>query len=83
MHVSRDFNEFRPGGKRRLELGILIFQILNNAKLSNNEELLSDLQVYLDKIQYDADQIHEERMAAVEEMMKSDLSAFVKSERIM
>ena len=83
MHVSRDFNEFRPGGKRRLELGILIFQILNNAKLKNNEELLSDLQVYLDKIQYDADQIHEERMAAVEEMMKSDLSAFVKSERIM
>ena len=27
QHVSHDINDFRPGGKRRLELGVLIIQL--------------------------------------------------------
>ena len=75
-HVSVDYDEFKPGGKRRLELGILIFQVKEMAKLTNNQSLLNDLQEYLDAVEYDEDQIREERWAAIEEMFKSDLSCF-------
>jgi hypothetical protein len=76
-YVSTDYSDFKPGGKRRLELGILIFQIVEGAKLTNNQALLDDLQKYLDAVEYDEDQIQEERWAAIEEMAKSDLSCFV------
>lgn len=76
-YVSTDYSDFKPGGKRRLELGILIFQIVEGAKLSGNQELLDDLQKYLDAVKYDEEQIRQERWAAIEEMAKSDLSMFI------
>lgn len=76
-YVSTDYSDFKPGGKRRLELGILIFQIVEGAKLSGNQALLDDLQKYLDAVEYDEEQIRQERWAAIEEMAKSDLSMFI------
>lgn len=60
-YVSTDLNDFRPGGKRRLDLGIIIYQTMVGANLSNNESLLTDLQSFLDNIQYDPSQIKKER----------------------
>ena len=71
-HVSTDFDEFRPGGKRRLELGILVRQVITGAELSNNKSLLNDLNVYLDKIQYDEDQIEAQRRKEIDEMLRTE-----------
>ena len=37
-YVCTDFNEFKSGGKRRLELGILVRQVITGAELSNNQK---------------------------------------------
>jgi hypothetical protein len=70
--VSTDFNEFRPGGKRRLELGILVIQVLALAKMIDDEEYKKDLQEYLELIEYDADQIQRERDAVIQEMLHNN-----------
>lgn len=67
--VSNDFNEFKPGGKRRLELGILVIQVLAMADMINNPEFTKDLNEYLELIEYDADQIQQERNKAIEEIL--------------
>ena len=69
--VSNDFNEFKPGGKRRLELGILVIQVLAMADMINNPEVTKDLNEYLELIEYDADQIQQERNKAIEEILHS------------
>lgn len=75
-HVSTDFDEFRPGGKRRLELGILVRQVIIGAELSNNQVLLQDLNKYLDKIEYDEDQIEVQRRKEIDEMLRTGLHHF-------
>lgn len=61
QHVSTDFDDFRPGGKRRLELGFLVYQTKALAHFIGDEELIRDLDAYLEDIQYDEKQIAEER----------------------
>ena len=72
MVVSTDFNEFRPGGKRRLELGVLVIQVLALAQMIDDEEYKKDLQAYLELIEYDADQIQRERNAVIQEMLRTE-----------
>lgn len=60
-NVSRDFNDFRPGGKKRLELGLLIFQIKCLSQFIGDEKFTRELNEYLSFIEYDEDQIREEK----------------------
>lgn len=71
-YVSTDFNDFRPGGKRRLELGILIMQVQTLASMLDDEEFRKDLDDYLKLVEYDADQIQKERDLAIQEMLASE-----------
>ncbi len=71
-HVSTSFDEFKPGGKRRLELGILVRQVITGAELSNNQELLQDLDTYLSKIEYDEEQIESQRRKEIEETLRTE-----------
>ena len=71
-HVSTDFNEFKPGGKRRLELGILVRQVITGAELSNNQKLLKDLDTYLSKVEYDEEQIESQRRKEIDEMLRTE-----------
>ena len=70
--VSNDFNEFRPGGKRRLDLGILVIQVQALASMISDDEFKKDLADYLALIQYDADQIQREREAGIQEMLHTN-----------
>lgn len=70
--VSRDYNDFRPGGKRRLELGVLIMQVQTLASMLDDEEFRKDLDAYLKLVEYDADQIQKERDLAIQEMLASE-----------
>lgn len=72
MVVSTNFNDFRPGGKRRLELGVLVIQVLALAQMIDDEEYKKDLQDYLELIEYDADQIQRERNAVIQEMLRTE-----------
>lgn len=67
-----DYDEFRPGGKRRLELGILVLQIRAIAELAKDDEFSKALAEYLDCIQYDEKQIQEERNRAIEEILRGE-----------
>lgn len=69
--VCTDLNEFRPGGKRRLDLGILVIQIRAIASMVDDEEFKKDLAEYLETIEYDAAQIQKERDAVIQEMLQT------------
>ncbi len=71
-HVTTDFDEFRPGGKRRLELGILVRQHREIASLSGNKEFQREILEYLDSIQYDPLQIKQERDRIIDEILSSE-----------
>ena len=69
--VTTDFDEFRPGGKRRLELGVLVTQIRAIASKVDDPEFKKDFDDYLALIEYDADQIQKERDAVIQEMFST------------
>ena len=64
-HVSYDFDDFRPNGKRRLELGVLIIQLRALSQMLGDEQFSKELNDYLSYIEYDEKQIHEERQEAI------------------
>ncbi len=70
-HVTHDFNEFRPNGKRRLELETLIFQIKILSQMINNEQFDKDLNAYLTLIEYDENQIYEERQRTMQRILSN------------
>ena len=69
FHVSHDFDEFRPGGKRRLDLGILIIQIRALSQMLGDEKFTKDFNDYLTLIEYDEKQISEEREKAIQRIL--------------
>ena len=71
-YVCTDFNEFKSGCKRRLELGILVRQVITGAELSNNQKLLKDLDTYLSKVEYDEEQIESQRRKEIDEMLRTE-----------
>lgn len=73
-HVSHDFDEFRPGGKRRLDLGILIIQIRALSQMLGDEQFTKDFNDYLTLIEYDEKQISEEREKTIQRIL-TDKSA--------
>ena len=60
LQVSHDFNEFRPGGKRRLELKIIIMEIKALSELLGDEKFNKEFNAWLSLIEYDEKQIEEE-----------------------
>ena len=70
--VCTDLNEFKPGGKRRLELGILVIQVKTMAEMINDELLTKELNEYLSLIEYDSEQIQQERNKAIEELLHNN-----------
>ena len=69
-HVSHSIDDFRPGGARRLELGILIIQLRELSSMLDDEEFSAELNKYLDSIQYDEAQIQREREEAIQKILK-------------
>lgn len=74
FHVSHDFDEFKPGGKRRLDLGILIIQIRALSQMLGDEQFTRDFNDYLTQIDYDEKQISEEREKVIQRIL-TDKSA--------
>lgn len=70
QHVSTDFDEFKPGGKRRTELGILITQVKALSQFINDENFTRELNEYLSYIEYDEKQIQEERNKSLEKLFE-------------
>ena len=70
--VSTDFDEYRPGGKRRLDLGILVIQVQAIARMIDDQEFKKDLADYLVDIEYDENQIQEERNKVIQELLHTE-----------
>ena len=70
--VSTDFDEYRPGGKRRLDLGILVIQVQAIARMIDDQEFKKDLADYLVDIEYDENQIQEERNKVIQELFRAE-----------
>ena len=66
--VSHDLNEFRPDGARRLELGVLIGQLKVLSSLVGDDCFAEDLNAYLALIDYDENQIKEQRNAILQKI---------------
>lgn len=69
-HVSHSLEDFKPGGKRRLELGLLIIQLRALSSMIGDQEFTKDLDDYLNSIEYDEVQIQREREAAIQKVLK-------------
>ena len=70
-NVSTDYNDFKPGGKRRLELGIIITQIKALSRFINDEDFIKELNEYLSFIEYDEKEIKEEREKALQKIFQN------------
>lgn len=73
-NVHSSYDEFKPKGKKRLELGIFIGQILSLAKSLNDKQFIQDLENYLTLVEYDENQIFEEQQEVIQSIL-SDTSA--------
>ena len=73
-NVSTDYGDFKPGGAKRLQLGILIMQVKALSTFIGDDEFTRELNEYLSFIEYDENQIQEERENALRKMFeKHDL----------
>ena len=70
QNVITDFNELKPGGKRRLELGVLIMQVKALSTFVGDDNFTRELNEYLSFIEYDEKQIQEEREKALRKIFE-------------
>ena len=70
QNVITDFNELKPGGKRRLELGVLIMQVKALSTFVGDDNFTRELNEYLSFIEYDEKQIQEERDKVLKKMFE-------------
>jgi len=68
-HVSHDFDEFNHNRKRRLEFGLLFFQLKALSELLGDEQFAKDLNNYQSCIEYDEKQIYEDREVAIQRIL--------------
>ena len=68
--LSHDFDEFRPGGKRRLDLEFTVIQIKALCQMIGDEQFTKDFNDYLSFIEYDADQMRGEQQAEMQRLLK-------------
>lgn len=72
--LTNDLDEFRPNGKNRLDLGLIVYQLKVLSNMLNDSEFTKDLNDYLDLVQYDEEQIYQEQ----NEIMKRILTKMKK-----
>ena len=77
QHVSHSLDDFKPGGERRLELGVLIIQLRALSNMIDDCEFSKELEDYLDAIEYDEGQIQREREIAIQKIL-SDKKAMAR-----
>jgi len=68
-YVSYDLDEFKPNGNKRMDLGILIKQIKILSGILKDDDFTDDLNEYLSLIEYDENQIYNERDNAMKRML--------------
>ena len=69
-NVSKDFNDYKPGGSKRLQLGVLIMQVKALSTFIGDDNLTRELNEYLSFIEYDEKQIQEEREKALRKIFE-------------
>ena len=60
-NVSNDYNEFKIGGRKRLQYGFLLSQVRCLSGFIGDENFIKELEDYLKEIEYDEKQIEEEK----------------------
>ena len=68
-HVSHNFDEFKPNGNRRLELGVLIIQLRALSKMLGDEQFINDLNDYLSYVEYSEKQILDEKQDVIKRIL--------------
>ena len=68
--ASTKIEDYLPGGERRIELLTFIPPARIKANTCGNEEMKKDLNDWLTKIDYDAEQIHDERIKEMHRALK-------------
>lgn len=71
-HVSTDFDEFKPDGRRRLELGAIVTATEHTVQSSGDEDFAREFYDYLESIQFDRKQIQEERDRVIQDILKNE-----------
>ena len=66
--VSTSRDDFRPGGRKRIELGSIILALQHTAMQPGLEDFQKELNEYLEEIDYDSKQICTERDKAIKEV---------------
>ncbi|MBQ7137015.1 MAG: hypothetical protein IJO43_03475 [Bacilli bacterium] len=82
-YVSHGFDEFKPNGERRLELGVFVKQIRALSQMVDNEQFSRDFNNYLASVEYDEEQIAEERQKFMQKIWSntSAMTVFSGSKR--
>ena len=68
--VSHDYNDFRSGGKRRLDLDVIAIQIQALCQMVGDEKFTKEFEDYLSFVEYNAEQIREEQEREIEKLLK-------------
>lgn len=67
--ITEDVSEFRARGKRRLDADLVVIQLKSLSLMLDNEQFTKDFNNYLSLIDYDEDQVHEEKQAVLGRIM--------------
>lgn len=70
--LSHDYNDFRPGGKRRTDLEAVVIQVNALCQMAGNEQFTKDFADYLSFVEYDVEQIREEQGRELERLLKDE-----------
>lgn len=73
-HVTQDFDEFKQNGKRRLELDIIVKQIMVLMKYLDDEQFNKDVSEYLALVEYDEELIEQERKDVIEKILAKNFA---------
>ena len=68
---STTIDDFKPSGRKRVELAVIIPVVRGIAEASENQEFIDDLNTYLTQIQYDEEEIYNELNEKVNAAMAS------------
>ena len=70
---STTIDDYKPYGRKRVELAVIIPAVRGLAEASGNQEFINDLNIYLAHIQYDEEQVYNELNEKVKNAMESSI----------
>lgn len=71
---STTIDDYKPSGKRRLELAAVVPLVSGIAELSGDEQFVSDLNKYLEEVNYNEEQINNEIDLALQKIVKQKIT---------